>query len=225
MEAPLVLVPTPIGNLADMTYRGVEVLRSCDEVLCEDTRVTGKLLKHYEVSKPMRAFHAHNEHKKVEEITSELRAGKRFALVTDAGMPGISDPAFLLVRSCVDAGIEVECLPGATAVIPALVVSGLPCDKFAYEGFLPHKKGRKKRIGELVEETRTIVFFESPYRLVKLLYQLSEQFGPNRMACVCRELSKLHEEHKRGSLEDLAEYYEANQPKGEIVVVVAGKED
>src|SRR5690554_5293830 len=190
----LYLVPTPIGNLQDFTYRAVEVLNTVDLILAEDTRTSSKLLKHYNISKPLTAFHQHNEHKSLDKIIDKLNSGETFALVSDAGTPGISDPGFLLVRACMEADIQVECLPGATALIPALVKSGLPSDRFVFEGFLPHKKGRKTRIESFIDEQRTIVLYESPYRLLKTLEQLAEALGPDRKASVSRELTKMHEE-------------------------------
>ncbi len=218
----LYVVPTPIGNMGDITIRAIEVLKSCDAVLAEDTRQTGKLLKHYEISKPLVAFHMHNEHRMVERVTQRISAGETLALVSDAGTPGISDPGFLLVRACQEAHLDVETLPGATAFVPALVNSGLPSDKFVFEGFLPHKKGRQTRIKRLADEPRTIVFYESPHRLVKTLNQLIEVFGENRSACVSRELTKLYEENRKGSLRDLASHYMEHGVKGEIVLVVGG---
>ena len=218
----LTLVPTPIGNLGDMTLRAVEVLKEVDLVLAEDTRKSGQLLKHFNLSKPIRSHHKFNEHSTLDSLISQLSAGTSMALVTDAGTPGISDPGFLLVRACIENGIEVETLPGPTAFIPALVNSGLPCDRFVFEGFLPHKKGRKKRITELATETRTIVLYESPFRLEKTLRQLAEQFGGDRKASVSRELSKVHEETERGTLSQLADHYSSHQVKGEIVIVIGG---
>lgn len=219
----LVLVPTPIGNLQDITLRAIDVLKQADIILAEDTRVSSKLMKHLDIDKKLTSHHKFNEHKSAENIISKIQAGNLVAQISDAGTPGISDPGFLLVRTCIENNIEVECLPGATALIPALAVSGLPTDRFVFEGFLPQKKGRQKRIQQLTDEHRTMVFYESPYRLVKLLKQLSENFGEERAACVCRELSKMFEEIKRGTLTELEQYYTVNQPKGEIVVVVDGK--
>ena len=221
----LFLVPTPIGNLKDITFRAVEILGSVDLILAEDTRQAKKLLNHYNIATPLQSHHMFNEHKSVESICSKIIGGQTIALVSDAGTPGISDPGFLLVRKCVEKEIPVETLPGATALIPALVNSGLPCDRFCFEGFLPPKKGRNKRLTGLTEETRTMVFYESPYRLVKMLDELSLHFGPDRIACVSRELSKIYEENIRGTLSYLSEYYTNKPPKGEIVVVVAGKKD
>ena len=218
----LYLVPTPIGNLADMTFRAIEVLKSVDVILCEDTRTSGKLLKHFEISKPLQPYHQHNEHKVAEGLSKRIAKGENMAVITDAGTPGISDPGFLLLRLCVEKDIEVQTLPGANALIPALVNSGFPCDKFVFEGFLPHKKGRQTRFKFLAEEERTIVFYESPHRLIKTLRQLDEFFG-ERQASVSREITKLHEETVRGTFQELIEYYESHTLKGEIVLVVEGK--
>lgn len=218
----LILVPTPIGNLEDITLRALKVLKDVDFILAEDTRVSSKLLKHFEIDKKLVPHHKFNEHKSLNSIVAKLQQGENVAMISDAGTPGISDPGFLLVRACVENEIEVECLPGSTALIPALAVSGLPTEKFVFEGFLPQKKGRQTRLKILAEEERTIVFYESPYRLVKSLKQFAEFFGEERKACVCRELSKMFEEIKRGTVKQLAEYYESNTPKGEIVVVVEG---
>ena len=218
----LILVPTPIGNLEDITLRAISVLKQADIILAEDTRVSSKLLKHLEIEKKLWAHHKFNEHKTTASIVSKLKEGMQVALISDAGTPAISDPGFLLVRACVENNIEVECLPGPTALIPALAVSGLPTDKFVFEGFLPQKKGRQKRITQLAGETRTMIFYESPFRLVKALAQFTEYFGNDRQACVCRELSKMFEEIKRGTVQELAEYYTDNPPKGEIVIVVQG---
>ncbi|MDD4489318.1 MAG: 16S rRNA (cytidine(1402)-2'-O)-methyltransferase [Paludibacter sp.] len=220
----LFVVPTPIGNLEDMTLRAIRVLKEADLILAEDTRTSSFLLKHFEIKTPMVSHHKFNEHKTVEGIVQRLKAGQIIALISDAGTPAISDPGFLVVRACVENEIEVECLPGATAFVPALVASGLPNDRFCFEGFLPQKKGRHSRIQSLVNETRTLVFYESPFRLVKTLTQLSEVFGNERKASVSREISKFHEETKRGNLSELAEYYTLHQPKGEIVLIVAGLE-
>jgi 16S rRNA (cytidine1402-2'-O)-methyltransferase len=219
----LYLVPTPIGNLKDITFRALEILGSADLILAEDTRQAKKLLNHYNISTPLQSHHMFNEHKSVESVCAKILSGQTIALVSDAGTPGISDPGFLLVRTCLEKEIPVETLPGATALIPALVNSGLPCDRFCFEGFLPQKKGRNKRITGLIEETRTMVFYESPYRLVKTLQELASHLGPEREACVSRELSKIYEENIRGSLLFLAEYYTKKTPKGEIVIVVSGK--
>lgn len=218
----LYIVPTPIGNLEDITLRALRILKEVSLVLAEDTRTSGKLLKHYEIRTPLRAFHAHNEHAVVEKLVAELQAGTSMALVSDAGTPGISDPGFLLVRACVQHGVRVECLPGPTAFVPALVASGLPCDTFHFEGFLPHKKGRQTRLKYLAELPHTFVLYESPYRLVKCLGELADVCGATRMACVARELSKLHEEVKTAPLTELQAHFSAKEVKGEIVVVVAG---
>ncbi|MDE0559440.1 16S rRNA (cytidine(1402)-2'-O)-methyltransferase [Algoriphagus sp. NF] len=219
----LFLVPTPIGNLKDITLRALEVLKSVDVILAEDTRTTGQLLKHLEISNNLQSYHIFNEHKAVEKLVERMNKGEIFALVSDAGTPGISDPGFLLVREVIAAGLELQSLPGATAFVPALVNSGLPNDRFVFEGFLPHKKGRKTRIDALMEESRTMIFYESPHRLIKTLEQLAEAFGGDRQACVSRELTKLHEENVRGSLDELIEYYQTNILKGEIVLTVVGK--
>lgn len=219
----LYIVPTPIGNLEDMTYRAVRILKEVHIILAEDTRTSKKLLDHYGIETPLRAYHQHNEHRIVESLVSQIGAGQNVALISDAGTPGISDPGFLLVRACVQAGLPVNCLPGATAIIPALVVSGLPCDKFHFEGFLPHKKGRQTRLKYLVELKTTFALYESPHRLVKCLNQLAEFAGKERQAVVCRELTKIYEEIKRGTLEELIAHFGANaKVKGEIVIVVAG---
>lgn len=218
----LYLVPSPIGNLGDITYRAVEVLRSVDVILCEDTRSSSVLLKHYNIQKPLTPYHQHNEHKIVAHLADQMRAGKTFALLTDAGTPGISDPGFLLVRECARNGIAVECLPGATAFVPALVQSGIPSSSFAFEGFLPLKKGRQTMLKKLAAEERTIVLYESPHRLAKTLRELATTLGDDRQAAVCRELTKIYEETNRNSLAMLATHYEQHPPKGEIVIVVAG---
>lgn len=220
----LYLVPTPLGNLKDMTFRGIEVLQSVDVILCEDTRTSSKLLQHYQIQKPLSPYHQHNEHKIVEHLVDQLKGGKTFALITDAGTPGISDPAFLLVRECIKQGIKVECLPGATAFVPALVNSGIPTNRFVFEGFLPLKKGRQTMLKELAVEPRTIILYESPMRLVKTLKELAVYFGANRLASVSRELTKMFEENKQGTLQDLAVYFESKSVKGEIVIVIAGAE-
>ena len=220
----LYLVPTPLGNLKDMTFRGIEVLQLVDVILCEDTRTSSKLLQHYQIQKPLSPYHQHNEHKIVGHLIDQLKAGKTFALITDAGTPGISDPAFLLVRDCIKEGIKVECLPGATAFVPALVNSGIPTNRFVFEGFLPLKKGRQTLLKQLAVEPRTIILYESPMRLVKTLKELAIYFGADRIASVSRELTKMLEENKQGSLADLAAYFESKTVKGEIVIVVAGAE-
>ncbi|RYE00405.1 MAG: 16S rRNA (cytidine(1402)-2'-O)-methyltransferase [Sphingobacteriales bacterium] len=220
----LYLVPTPVGNLGDITLRALEVLKQADAILCEDTRTSGKLLKHYAIQKPLYSYHQHNEHKVTETLIAQLQAGKSLALITDAGTPAVSDPGFYLVRACVQHNIEVECLPGATAFVPALAVSGLPTQRFTFEGFLPQKKGRKTMLEKLAQEERTIVLYESPHRLVKSLEEMSTFMGSRRQASVSREISKLFAETKRGTLTELAHYYTEHPPKGEIVIVVAGKE-
>lgn len=220
----LYIIPTPIGNLKDITFRAVEVMQEVDFILAEDTRQTMKLLKHFNIEKKLVAHHQHNEHKTTESIVEQLKSGALIGLVSDAGTPGISDPGFLLVRECVKNEIEVETLPGATAFIPALVNSGFPCDKFVFEGFLPHKKGRQTRLNLLKEETRTIVFYESPHRLLKTLNQFKEFFGEDRQVSVSRELTKMHEENIRGTVVEVIEYYNNHTIKGEIVMVVHGVE-
>ena len=220
----LYIVPSPIGNLQDITFRAVEVLKNADLLLAEDTRTSARLLQHYQIQKPITPYHQHNEHKVVHHLVDQLRAGKTMALLTDAGTPGISDPAFLLVRECVRADVRVECLPGATAFVPALVNSGLPINRFVFEGFLPPKKGRQTLLKKLAEEERTIVFYESPLRLVKTLEELASYFGPDRPCCVSRELTKMFEENKRGSLAEVAAYFKEKGVKGEIVIVLQGKE-
>ncbi len=219
----LYIVPTPIGNLEDMTFRAVRILKEVDLILAEDTRTSGKLLKHFEIGTHMHSHHMHNEHKTVENIISRLKGGENIALISDAGTPAISDPGFLLTRACVENGIDVECLPGATAFVPALVNSGLPNDKFVFEGFLPDKKGRQTRFLALADESRTMIFYVSPHKLVKTLNEFSAYFGADRSICVCRELSKMHEENVRGSIAEVALHFEKTAPKGEIVVVLGGK--
>jgi 16S rRNA (cytidine1402-2'-O)-methyltransferase len=221
----LYLVPTPIGNLRDITFRAIEILGSVDLILAEDTRQAGKLLNHYKIKSTLQSHHMFNEHKSVENICTRILSGTKIALISDAGTPGISDPGFLLVRTCLEKGIPVETLPGPTALIPALVNSGLPCDRFCFEGFLPPKKGRNKRLTGLETENRTMIFYESPYRLVRTLGELVEHFGQEREACVSRELTKVFEENQRGSLSFLSEHYKNHPPKGEIVIIVAGKKD
>jgi len=220
--AKLILVPTPIGNLEDITLRAIRILKEADLILAEDTRTSGLLLKHLGVETPMRSYHQHNEHKVVDEIAEKIESGKTIALISDAGTPGISDPGFLLVRECLRRNIPVETLPGPTAFVPALVNSGLPCDRFVFEGFLPQKKGRQTRLNGLKEETRTMVFYESPFRLVKTLEQFAEVFGKERSASVSRELSKMFEENKQGTLEELTAHFKAKTVKGEIVIIVGG---
>lgn len=220
--AKLYLVPTPVGNLEDMTLRALRVLREVDCILAEDTRTSSILLKHYDIQARLQSHHKFNEHETVDAIVKRLQAGETIALITDAGTPAISDPGFLLVRACCRAGVEVECLPGATAFVPALVMSGLPNDRFCFEGFLPQKKGRATRLEALAGEERTMVFYESPYRLAKTLKQFAEVFGEERQAAVCREISKVHAETRRGTLAELTLYYSQNEPKGEIVILVEG---
>ncbi|WP_248724481.1 16S rRNA (cytidine(1402)-2'-O)-methyltransferase [Seonamhaeicola sp. ML3] len=219
----LYIVPTPIGNLKDITFRAVEVLKKADLILAEDTRTSGKLLKHFEIATPMQSHHMHNEHKMVDSVVQKLKSGITIALVSDAGTPAISDPGFLLSRACIENDIAVECLPGATAFVPALVNSGLPNDKFVFEGFLPVKKGRQTRLLLLAEETRTMIFYESPHKLVKTLGHFCEYFGEDRLLSVSRELTKLYEETVRGTAKEVLEHYTKKPPKGEIVIVVSGK--
>ncbi len=218
----LYLVPTPIGNLGDITLRAIEVLKVVDLVLAEDTRKSGILLKHFQISKPVHSHHKFNEHRTLESLVQRLMGGTSIALITDAGTPGISDPGFLLVRACIEQGIDIESLPGPTAFVPALVNSGLPCERFVFEGFLPQKKGRQKRFKELSAETRTMIFYESPYRLVKTLTQMAEHFGPERKGSVSRELTKVYEETVRGTLQELTQHLSKGTVKGEIVIVVEG---
>jgi 16S rRNA (cytidine1402-2'-O)-methyltransferase len=218
----LFIVPTPIGNLEDITLRAIRVLKEVDLILAEDTRTSAVLLKHYQISTRLESHHKFNEHKTVERIASRMAAGENIALISDAGTPSISDPGFLLTRTCLDAGMEVECLPGATAFVPALVNSGLPSDKFCFEGFLPQKKGRQKRLKELVSETRTMIFYESPFRLVKTLEQFVEFFGPDRKISVARELSKIHEENVRGTVNEVQNHFKSVSVKGEIVIILEG---
>lgn len=221
----LYLVPTPIGNLADITLRALDVLKSVDTILAEDTRTSGFLLKHYEISKPLQSFHIFNEHKTLAGLITRMQQGEVMALVSDAGTPGISDPGFLLVREALKADLKVDCLPGATALIPALVKSGFPTDRFCFEGFLPHKKGRQTMLKKLSVEDRTIVLYESPHRLIKTLEQLIQYFGPDRLVSVSRELTKFHEETKTGSVTDVLEHFKKKDVKGEIVIVINGKEE
>lgn len=220
----LYLVPTPVGNLEDMTFRAIRVLKSVSLILAEDTRTSLPLLSHYEIKTPLMSHHLFNEHQSVTSVVARLKSGEDIALITDAGTPGISDPGFLLTRECVKEGIDVECLPGATAFVPALVDSGFPCDKFCFEGFLPHKKGRQSRLEELKEEKRTIIFYESPFRVGKTLEQLRDTFGGERKVCVSREISKKFEEHVRGSLEEMASQYKDKQLKGEFVIILSAVE-
>lgn len=218
----LFLIPTPIGNLEDLTFRALRYLKEVDVIYAEDTRTSGVLLKHYEINTPLRSYHKFNEHQKTEAIVKQIAGGQSSALITDAGTPGISDPGWLLAKACIDADVPVETLAGATAFIPALVNSGLPCDRFCFEGFLPQKKGRNKRLQALSKEIRTMVFYESPYRIVKALEQMSKVFGADRRASVSREISKLYEETRRGTLVQLAEYFTQQPPKGEFVIIVEG---
>lgn len=219
----LYIVPTPIGNLEDITFRAIDVLAKADVILAEDTRNSGKLLKHFDISSPMQSHHMHNEHKTVENIIKRLQSGQTVALISDAGTPGISDPGFLLTRACIENNIEIECLPGATAFVPALVVSGLPSDRFVFEGFLPEKKGRQTRFLALAEETRTMIFYVSPHKLIKTLEEFLQYFGESRSVSVSRELTKLHEETFRGTAREVLDYFSQKPIKGEIVVVVGGK--
>ena len=221
----LYIVPTPVGNLEDMTYRAVKVLKDADLILAEDTRTSSVLLKHYDIQGKLQSHHKFNEHQTVSVIKDKILAGMNVALISDAGTPGISDPGFLLVRTCAAEGIEVQTLPGATACIPAIVSSGLPCDRFCFEGFLPVKKGRQTLLKELDSESRSMIFYESPYRLVKTLGQFIEYFGAERECSVAREISKVHEEHRRGTLEEVKSWFEEHEPKGEIVIIVAGATD
>jgi 16S rRNA (cytidine1402-2'-O)-methyltransferase len=216
----LYVVPTPIGNLEDMTFRAIRVLKEVDLILCEDTRTSGFLLKHYEITTPKTSYHLHNEHKITEQLVNEICAGKTMAIISDAGTPGISDCAFLLVRACIQNQIPVECLPGATALVPAVVASGLPCDAFLYLGFLPPKKGRHTLFTQLAAQKHTVIFYESPHRLAKTIKEMIAYFGPEKLVCVSREISKKFEEHKRGTLQQLSEFYDVNGIKGEVVVVV-----
>ena len=219
----LYIVPTPIGNLEDMTFRAIKVLQEVDLILAEDTRTSGKLLKHFEIATPMQSHHMHNEHKMVDRIVERLKSGENIALISDAGTPAISDPGFLLTRACVENEIEVDCLPGATAFVPALVNSGFPNDKFVFEGFLPIKKGRQTRLQFLAEESRTMIFYESPHKLIKTLTQFSEYFGQDRKVSVSREMTKLYEETIRGTVKELLSHFENKTPKGEFVIVMEGK--
>ena len=221
----LYIVPTPVGNMEDMTYRAVRILKEVDVVLAEDTRTSGILLKHFDIHNHLLSHHKFNEHGTSQGIVERLLAGQNVALISDAGTPGISDPGFFLVREAVRAGIEVQCLPGATAFVPALVSSGLPCDRFAFEGFLPQKKGRQTKIMSLKEETRTMIFYESPYRVVKTLEQFAEAYGADRRVSVCREISKVHEECVRGTLTEVLAHFKEHEPKGEIVIVLEGARD
>lgn len=220
----LYVVPTPVGNMEDITLRALRVLREADVVLAEDTRTSGVLLKHHGIKARLASHHKFNEHQTCEALAARMAAGETMALISDAGTPGISDPGFMLVRACAARGVRVECLPGPTAFVPALIDSGLPCERFAFEGFLPQKKGRATRLSELVDEPRTLIFYESPYRVAKTLAQLAETFGPERRCAACREISKIHEECVRGTLAEVGAHFEANEPRGEFVLIVEGKE-
>ena len=219
----LYIVPTPIGNLKDITLRALAALKEVELILAEDTRTTSNLLNHYQITKPLSPYHQHNEHKVLQHLVDQLSQGKKMALVTDAGTPGISDPAFLLVRECIKAGIKVECLPGPTAFVPALVNSGIPSNRFVFEGFLPLKKGRQTLLKNLAGEDRTMIFYESPVRLIKTLQEFIQYFGADRLCCVSRELTKLFEENRRGTLQEVSDHFKEKNPKGEIVIVVAGR--
>lgn len=221
----LYVVPTPVGNMEDMTFRAIRILKEADLILAEDTRTSGILLKHYEIKNAMQSHHKFNEHQTVESIVNRIKGGQTVALISDAGTPGISDPGFLVVRECVRNGIEVQCLPGATAFVPALVSSGLPDERFCFEGFLPQKKGRMTRLNALKEETRTMIFYESPYRLLKTLTQFAEIFGADRPVSVCREISKIHEESVRGTIQEVIAHFTETEPRGEIVIILGGKEN
>ena len=221
----LYVVPTPVGNMEDMTFRAIRILKEADLILAEDTRTSGILLKHYEIKNAMQSHRKFNEHQTVESIVNRIKGGQTVALISDAGTPGISDPGFLVVRECVRNGIEVQCLPGATAFVPALVSSGLPDERFCFEGFLPQKKGRMTRLNALKEETRTMIFYESPYRLLKTLTQFAEFFGADRPVSVCREISKIHEESVRGTLQEVIAHFTETEPRGEIVIILGGKEN
>ncbi|WP_071147175.1 16S rRNA (cytidine(1402)-2'-O)-methyltransferase [Bacteroides ihuae] len=221
----LYVIPTPVGNLEDMTFRAIRMLKEADLILAEDTRTSGILLKHFEIKNSMQSHHKFNEHKTVESVVNRMKGGETVALISDAGTPGISDPGFLVVRECVRNGIDVECLPGATAFVPALVASGLPNERFCFEGFLPQKKGRMTKLKSLMEEKRTMVFYESPHRLLKTLTQFVEYFGPERQVSVSREISKIHEETVRGNLTELVEHFTKTDPRGEIVIVIGGIDD
>lgn len=219
------LIPTPIGNLEDITLRAIRLLKEVDLILAEDTRVSSKLLKHFEIDTPYQSFHMHNEHKKVQSVLNQLKGGKRIAIISDAGTPGISDPGFLMVREALKEGVEVQCLPGPTALIPALVQSGIPCDRFIFEGFLPPKKGRQTRLEQMAQEERTLVFYESPHKLLKTLDQLRIHFGADRSLAVVREISKLYESTFRGTIEEGLQFFQSHPSKGEFVIVVAGKKN
>lgn len=221
----LYVVPTPVGNLEDMTFRAIRILKEADLILAEDTRTSGILLKHFEIKNAMQSHHKFNEHQTVENVVERMKSGETVALISDAGTPGISDPGFLIVRECIRNGVEVQCLPGATAFVPALVSSGLPDERFCFEGFLPQKKGRVTRLTQLQNEMRTMIFYESPYRLLKTLTQFMEYFGAERQVSVCREISKVHEESVRGTLTEVVEHFTKTEPRGEIVIVLAGKDE
>lgn len=224
MTGRLYLIPTPIGNMEDITLRALRLLKEVNLILAEDTRTSAKLLKHYDIVTPLLSHHKFNEHQQVDRIAQRIEAGENVALISDAGTPGISDPGFLLTRTCIERGIPTECLPGATAFVPALVNSGFPCERFCFEGFLPQKKGRQKKLNALVDENRTMIFYESPFRLTKTLEQMSTTFGFNRCACVAREISKIFEEFRRGTLEELIAHYQKHTVKGEVVLIIAGKD-
>ena len=219
----LTLVPTPIGNLGDITFRAIEVLKSVDTILAEDTRTSSNLLRHYQIEKKLQSFHIFNEHRALEGLIARMKQGESFALISDAGTPGIADPGFLLVRACLKEGLKIECLPGSTAFVPALVKSGFPSDRFVFEGFLPHKKGRQTILTELAEEERTLILYESPHRLLKTLEQIVQFFGPERLVSVSRELTKIHEETRTGSAEEVLSHFSVHPPKGEIVMIIHGK--
>ena len=225
MSGKLFLVPTPVGNLEDMTFRSINVLKNVNLILAEDTRTSGVLVRHYDISTPLKSHHKFNEHTEVPKIAEKILGGENIALITDAGTPGISDPGFLLVRECRKLGVEVECLPGPTAFVPALVASGLPCERFVFEGFLPLKKGRATRLQELSKDERTIIIYESPKRLERTLRQIAEVFGETRDACVCREISKIHETYHSGTLKELISFFSQNQVKGEIVLIIKGNSE
>jgi len=225
LRASLTLVPTPIGNLGDITYRAVEILKEADIVLAEDTRTSGNLLRHYNINRKLQAFHIYNEHQALRGLVSRMKNGEKMALVSDAGTPGIADPGFLLVRECLREGLSVECLPGPNAFLPALIKSGFPTDRFVFEGFLPHKKGRQTMLKMLAEEPRTIILYESPHRLLKTLEQVVEFFGTDRLVSISRELTKLHEETRTGPAAEVLEHFKSNPPKGEIVMIIDGKKD
>ncbi|MDR0427096.1 MAG: 16S rRNA (cytidine(1402)-2'-O)-methyltransferase [Dysgonamonadaceae bacterium] len=224
MENKLYIVPTPVGNLEDMTFRAVRILKEVDLILAEDTRITRFLLKHFEIQSRMQSHHKFNEHQTVDLIVSRIKAGENIALVSDAGTPGISDPGFLLIRECIKNGLKIECLPGATAFVPALVMSGLPTDRFCFEGFLPQKKGRQTKMEELAQESRTMIIYESPFRILKTLTQMAEYFGEDRLISVSREISKVHEETLRGTLKEMISHFSVNEPRGEFVLIIEGKE-